>query len=145
MVNLFPYFWKRKDNYRLSTGLKWKLNIKNTLIYGWNNWYPRAEWADWKTKCFRYQSYYGHGPGYCRTKASGRVVVNWSVVWRTCAAGRCAGFGKNISYQNVGFIDRRAVQPYSVYAGLVAGRRYRYNGLQSERWDFPSEARSGIC
>ena len=25
------------------------------------------------------------------------------------------------------------VQPYSVYAGLVAGRRYRYNGLQSER------------
>ena len=30
-------------------------------------------------------------------------------------------------------------------AGLVAGRRYRYNGLQSERRDFPSKERSCVC
>lgn len=31
MVNLFPYFWKRKNNYRKIPGKLKKLNIKNTI------------------------------------------------------------------------------------------------------------------
>ncbi len=38
-------------------------------------------------------------------KASGRVTVNRIAFRRTCAVGRCARFGKNIGYQNTGFID----------------------------------------
>ena len=33
-----------------------------------------------RQSAFVSQSYYGHGPGYCRTKAPGRVVVNRFVV-----------------------------------------------------------------
>ena len=34
MVNLFPYFWERKKNYRYQAGYMRKLNIKIVLIYG---------------------------------------------------------------------------------------------------------------